>query len=101
MTYNATYGSMNAVATECNTIYWRKGVNAVTNTELLREYISKSGLKLGYLADQCEITRQALSNKITNRHFFTAKEIEVLCRELKITSLIEKERIFFAKEVAS
>lgn len=69
----------------------------MTNTEMLREIIAKSGLKLEYLAEKCEITRQALSNKITNKSLFTAKEIEVLCRELKISSLTEKERVFFAK----
>lgn len=69
----------------------------MTNTELLRELISKSGLKLEYLADQCGITRQSLSNKITNRNLFTAKEIDVLCAELKINNLVEKERLFFAK----
>ena len=62
----------------------------MTNTELLRELISKSGLKLEYLADQCGITRQSLSNKITNRNLFTAKEIDVLCAELKINNLVEK-----------
>lgn len=69
----------------------------MTNTDLLKEVIEKSGLKLGYLADKCGITRQALSNKITNRNIFTAEEIAVLCQELKINSLTEKERIFFAK----
>lgn len=69
----------------------------MTNTEMLRELIAKSGLKLEYLAGKCDITRQALSNKISNRNFFTAKEIEILCRELKVSSLTEKERIFFAK----
>ena len=69
----------------------------MTNTEMLKEIIAKSGLKLEYLAEQCGITRQALSNKVSNRNFFTAKEIEALCKELKITSLTEKERIFFAK----
>ena len=73
----------------------------MTNTDLLKEVIEKSGLKLGYLADKCGITRQALSNKITNRNIFTAEEIAVLCQELKINSLTEKERIFFAKQVAS
>lgn len=73
----------------------------MTNTDLLKEAIEKSGLKLGYLADKCGITRQALSNKITNRNIFTAEEIAVLCQELKINSLTEKERIFFAKQVAS
>lgn len=69
----------------------------MTNTELLREMISKSGLKLEYLADRCGITRQSLSNKISNRNLFTAKEIDVLCEELKIDDLVEKERLFFAK----
>lgn len=73
----------------------------MTDTDKLREIIAKSGLKLEYLAGKCEITRQALSNKITNRNLFTAKEIAVLCEELKITSLEEKEQIFFAKQVES
>ena len=69
----------------------------MTNTEMLRELISKSGLKLEYLAEKCDITRQSLSNKISNRNLFTAKEIEILCQELKVSSLEEKEHIFFAK----
>lgn len=69
----------------------------MTNTEMLRKLISDSGLKLEYLANKCNITRQALSNKITNRSLFTAKEIEVLCKELKVSNLAEKEQIFFAK----
>lgn len=72
-------------------------MNIVTNTAMLRDIIAKSGLKLEYLADKCGISRQSLSNKIMNRNFFTAKEIEALCSELRITSLTEKERIFFAK----
>lgn len=69
----------------------------MTNTEMLRNLISKSGFKLEYLAAKCGITRQSLSNKITNRNLFTAKEIEILCRELKVNTLTDKERIFFAK----
>lgn len=69
----------------------------MTNTEMLRNIISKSGFKLEYLAEKCGITRQSLSNKITNRNLFTAKEIEILCRELKVNTLTDKERIFFAK----
>ena len=69
----------------------------MTNTELLKEIIAKSGLKLEYLANRCGITRQSLSNKITNRNIFTAEEISILCKELKISTLTEKERIFFAR----
>ena len=71
----------------------------MTNTEILKEIISKSGLKLEYLADKCGITRQALSYKISNRNLFTAREIGILCSELKIEDLTEKESIFFAKQV--
>ena len=71
----------------------------MTDTMALREIISRSGRKLDYLAKKCGITRQALSNKITNRNFFTAREIEILCEELSIKTLTEKDRIFFAKKV--
>ena len=71
----------------------------MTNTDALREAIAKSGRKLGYLAECCGITRQALSNKIKNLNFFTTKEIEILCKELDIKTLTERDRIFFAKKV--
>lgn len=69
----------------------------MTNTALIKDIISKSGLKLEFLAGKCGITRQALSNKIANRSEFTAREIGVLCQELKICDLEEKERIFYAQ----
>ena len=71
----------------------------MTNSRLLKEIISKSGLKMERLADLCGITRQSLTNKINNRSSFTAREIDILCKALKITSLSEKERIFFVKKV--
>jgi transcriptional regulator with XRE-family HTH domain len=71
----------------------------MTNTERLKELINKSGYKLEYLAEKCGITRQSLSNKIVNRNLFNAKEIDILCKELGISNLEEKESIFFADEV--
>lgn len=68
----------------------------MTDTELLKDIIAKSGLKLDYLAKKCDISRQSLTNKIMNRNLFTAKEIDILCKELKIVNLIEKEHVFFA-----
>ncbi len=68
----------------------------MTNTEKLKHIISESGYKLDYLAEKCGISRQSLTNKIVNRNLFTAKEIDILCEELKISSLVEKESIFFA-----
>ena len=74
----------------------RKVSEDMTDTELLKHIISKSGFKLEYLAEKCGISRQSLSNKISNRNLFTAKEIDILCKELKIISLVEKEHVFFA-----
>lgn len=71
----------------------------MTNTDKLKDIISKSGHKLEYLAEKCGITRQSLSNKITNRNLFNAREIDILCKELGINDLNEKELIFFAEEV--
>lgn len=68
----------------------------MTDTELLKNIIAKSGLKLDYLAKKCDISRQSLTNKIMNRSLFTAKEIDILCKELKIVNLVEKEHVFFA-----
>lgn len=68
----------------------------MTDSELLKEIIAKSGLKLDYLAKKCDISRQSLTNKIMNRNLFTAKEIDILCKELKIVSLVQKEHVFFA-----
>ena len=40
-----------------------------------------------------------LMKKVKNENEFKAKEINALCELLNITSLKEKERIFFAKKV--
>ena len=68
----------------------------MTNTELLREAITRSGLKLQFIADTLGISRFALNNKIENKSQFKSGEIKTLCNLLGIESLSEKERIFFA-----
>lgn len=68
----------------------------MTNTELLREAIARSGLKLQYIADILGISRFALTNKVENKSQFKSGEIKKLCDLLRIESLSEKERIFFA-----
>lgn len=64
--------------------------------KLLEERIEASGLKKNFLAGKLGITRQALANKIDGRNEFTAREIKILCEELRITSLRERDTIFFA-----
>ena len=69
----------------------------MTNTEMLKEVIDKSGLKVGFIAEYVGISRQCLWNKINNLSPFNQYEIEKMCDILKITSLKQKEAIFFAR----
>lgn len=69
----------------------------MTNTEMLKDLIEKSGLKIGFIADFVGISRQSLWNKINNQSSFNQYEIDKMCDVLKITSLKQKEAIFFAR----
>jgi hypothetical protein len=70
----------------------------VTNTRLLEEKIDKSGYKRSYIAKAIGLKSTfGLAKKIRNENEFKAKEINALCQLLKIDTLEEKERIFFAK----
>ena len=75
-----------------------EGGDQVTDTVKLRELISKSGLKLGYIANQLGISRFALSNKIQNRTEFRVSEIVKMC-ELLCIDYDSREQIFFAHKV--
>jgi hypothetical protein len=72
----------------------------MTNTKLLEELIDKSGYKKSYIAKAIGLKSTfGLSKKIRNENDFKATEINALCELLGITSLKEKEKIFFAKQV--
>lgn len=68
----------------------------MTNTKLLNEKIKSSGLKREYIAKELGITRQSFTMKINNESFFNQPQIQKLCDILNITSLSEKDMIFFA-----
>ena len=69
----------------------------MTDTKLLEEKIAASGYKKGYIAKAIGLkSAYGLSKKIKNENEFKAGEINALCEILKISSLKEKERIFFA-----
>lgn len=72
----------------------------MTNTKLLEMKIKESGLKKGYLAEKCNLSRTGFRNCETNKADFSGTQIQILCEELSITSLQEKEAIFFAKKGA-
>ena len=69
----------------------------MTNTEMLKDVIDKSGLKVSFIADYVGISRQSLWNKINNLSPFNQYEIDKMCDILKITNLKQKEAIFFAR----
>lgn len=68
----------------------------MTNTELLEQKIIESGKKKNYLAEKCGLSRQGFNNCITNKALFNVRHVKILCAELNIVSLKERESIFFA-----
>lgn len=71
----------------------------MVNTQLLEQKIESSGKKKKYLAEKANISVATLRSKIRNVYPFDSDQIEILCDELEITKLSEKEAIFFAPKV--
>jgi hypothetical protein len=71
----------------------------MANTEALEKKIRDQGIKKVFLAEKLGITSFGLSKKINNINEFKASEIQTLCELLNITSLKEKESIFFDSKV--
>lgn len=74
-----------------------KGKIQMNNTELLEEKIKESGKRKNYLAEKLGLSYAGFRNCVTNKAEFKASQIEILCEELNITSLKERQDIFFAK----
>lgn len=68
----------------------------MTNVELLKEKVDNSGLKNTFIAEKLGISRAAWYKKLKGDSPFTAEQIQILCNVLHITSLREKEVIFFS-----
>lgn len=69
----------------------------MVDTLYLEKIISDSGKKKSYLADKIGCSRQYFRMKCRNEAPFTLNEANILCEELEITKLTEKEKIFFSK----
>ena len=69
----------------------------MTDTLLLEQKIQESGKKKSYLAKKCNLSGAGFRNCMTNKAEFKTSQVDVLCEELGITSLREKNAIFFAK----
>lgn len=70
----------------------------MTDSAALREKIKEKGLKLKYVAEQLGLSAYGLALKIDNELDFRTTEVAKLCELLDITSLKERDRIFFAKK---
>lgn len=68
----------------------------LANAQYLDDAIRESGLKKTYLADKCGLSRQGFAKKCKNPDSFTAAQVSILCRELKINQLTRQNQIFFA-----
>lgn len=70
----------------------------MTDVALLKEKIVESGMKQKALYEKLGISKTMWFYKLNGKRPFTAEQIQVLCDALRITSLREKERIFFASK---
>lgn len=66
------------------------------NLQLLDDYIVKSGLRIGFIAEKLGVTRQAFNYKRRGISRFKASEAYVLCDLLNITGE-DKSKIFWPK----
>ena len=72
----------------------------MVNQKLLEEKIAQSGKKKTYLAQKVGLSRAGFRNCCINKSEFRTGHVQILCEELGITSLKEKQAIFFAVDVA-
>ena len=66
----------------------------MVKTELLREAIDRSGLKLGFIADEIGISRQSLASKIDGLYDFKVSEVSKLSKLIGL-SATDRNTIFF------
>lgn len=69
----------------------------MTDTKALRELIKKRGYIIKFVAEYLGLSPYGFQLKVENKQEFKTSEVAALCELLKIESLDEKERIFFAK----
>lgn len=70
----------------------------MTNSKELMKLIHDQGLKLKFVAEKLGLSPYGLNLKISNKNEFKTSEVAALCELLGITSLREKEKIFFVQK---
>ena len=71
----------------------------MTDSAALRQLIADKGIKLKFIAEKLGISPYGLTLKLDGKNEFKVREVAIMCEILGITSLKEKERIFFAQKV--
>lgn len=64
------------------------------NPQYLDDAILTSGKKKGYLAERLGISRQTFTKKSKDPSSFTNLQTEILCEELNITKVADRQKIF-------
>lgn len=68
----------------------------MTDTDALDAKIKDSGMKLGKIAEELDLTYVTFQRKRNNEAIFNAVEIDKLCKLLKINKVSERMAIFFS-----
>lgn len=68
----------------------------MTDLKLLEAKIAESGKKKSYLAKKVGLTPAGFRNCCLNKSEFRTGQVKILCEELHIHSLEERQAIFFA-----
>lgn len=66
------------------------------NRKSLKSLIAKKGLKLGFIAEQLDIDRTNLWQKLNQNKPFKENEVEILCKLLDISD-DEAPKYFFTR----
>jgi len=69
----------------------------MVNSAKLKDAIRKSGKTKSFLAKKLNISYCGFLNYVDGKADFRISHVQMLCEELGITDLKEKESIFFAK----
>ena len=68
----------------------------MVRTDILKEKQAELGIKTKFIYERLGISRQGYYNRLNGKTPFKLTEVQVLCDILHITSLREKNDIFFS-----
>ena len=70
----------------------------MVNTDILKEKQKECGVQTKFIYEKLGISRESYYNRLSGRTPFKLSEVQTLCEIFHITSLREKNNIFFSDE---